>query len=121
MRKILSAAAFALAVTAAPMLAAPAAQAQDFNIEVGPNGIRPVPQNRYEPEPYQQGGYQQDRYAPRRMGCSPREARAAAREEGLRDAQVVRTTERSITVQGFTRAGPERMRFANERGCPTIG
>jgi len=117
MRKIVSAAALALAMAAAPMLAAPAAQAQDFNIEVGPNGIRPVPQNRG----YEQDRYEQDRYGPRRMGCSPREARAAAREEGLRDAQVVRTTERSITVQGFTRRGPERMRFANERGCPTIG
>jgi len=110
-----------VAMAAAPMLAAPAAHAQDFNIEVGPNGIRPVPQNRYEPDAYGQG-YQQDRYEPRRrMGCSPREARAAAREEGLRDAQVIRTTERSVTVQGFTRAGPERMRFANRPGCPTIG
>lgn len=118
MRKIVSAAALALAVTAAPMLAAPAAQAQDFNVEIGPNGIRPVPPNRG----YQQDRYEPDRYEqPRRMGCSPREARAAAREEGLRDAQVVRTTERSITVQGFTRRGPERMRFANRPGCPTIG
>lgn len=112
MRKIVFAAALVLAVTAAPMLAAPAAQAQGFNIEVGPNGVRPVPQNR---------GYEEDRYEPRRMGCSPREARAAAREEGLRDAQVIRTSERSITVEGMTRRGPERIRFANRPGCPTMG
>lgn len=113
MRKIISAAALALAVTAAQMLAAPKAQAQDFNIEIGPNGIRPVPQNR---------GYEGERYEePRRRGCSPRDARAAARQEGLRDAQVIRTSERSITVEGMTRRGPERIRFANRPGCPTIG
>ncbi|WP_425485834.1 hypothetical protein [Ancylobacter tetraedralis] len=86
------------------------AQAQGFNIEVGPGGVRAVPPDapRY------------DQRGPR-MGCSERQARSAAREEGLRNAEVVRVTPRSVTVQGMTRRGAEQMRFANEPGCPTIG
>ena len=33
---------------------------------------------------------------------------------------VVRITDRSVTVEGFTRRGPERIRFANRRGCPIL-
>lgn len=112
MRKIFSIASAGVLIASAPMLVAPiAAQAQGFNIEVGPGGVRTVPN-----EP----GYRYDDRGPRRMGCSQREARAAARQEGLRDTEVVRVTDRSITVEGMSRRGPERIRFANAPGCPTI-
>ena len=62
-----------------------------------------------------------DRRGPPRMrGCSEREARAAAREAGLRDPEVVRVTPGRVVVEGFTRRGPDRITFANERGCPEI-
>ena len=35
-------------------------------------------------------------------------------------AQIVRMSPRSIVVQGMTRRGPDRMTFANRRGCPEI-
>ncbi len=57
---------------------------------------------------------------PRMRGCSEREARAAAREAGLRDPEVVRVTPGRVVVEGFTRRGPDRITFANERGCPEI-
>ncbi|MCJ8142745.1 hypothetical protein MKI84_07425 [Ancylobacter sp. A5.8] len=116
MIRFMSAAAIALSVTAAPILVAAPAAAQGLQLEVGPNGVRPV-------VPYGYDGPRSDgpRYEERRGGCSPREARRAAREEGLRDAQVVRVSDRSIVVEGFTRRGPERIRFANAPGCPTLG
>jgi hypothetical protein len=33
---------------------------------------------------------------------------------------VVRVTSRSVTVEGMTRSGPDRITFANRRGCPII-
>jgi hypothetical protein len=93
--------ALAMAVLVAGTAFVAPASAQDVELRIGPNGVRPVIRDR-------------DR------GCSAREARAAAIEEGLRRPQVVRITERSVTVEGFTRRGPERIRFANRRGCPII-
>jgi hypothetical protein len=29
-------------------------------------------------------------------------------------------TDRSVTVEGMTRRGPDRIVFANRRGCPEI-
>ena len=82
------------------------AMAQELELRIGPDGVRPVIRDR-----------DRDR---RDRGCSPREAQRAAAEEGLRRAEVVRITDRSITVRGFTRRGPEQLRFANRRGCPLI-
>ncbi|PYB75576.1 hypothetical protein [Rhizobium wuzhouense] len=93
--------ALAMLVTSAAFVAP--ASAQDVELRIGPNGIRPVIRER-----------ERDR------GCSAREAREAALDEGLRRPQVVRITDRSVTVEGFTRRGPERIRFANRRGCPLI-
>lgn len=90
---------------AAPF-AAPAS-AQDVELRIGPDGVRPVIRDR-------------DRERMRDRGCSPGEARAAALDEGLRRPEVVRVTERTVTVEGFTRRGPELIRFANRRGCPII-
>lgn len=113
MRRMFSIAVAGLMFAAAPMLVAPqAAQAQDYGVEIGPGGVRVAPR---------QPDYRYDDRGPRRMGCSERQARAAARQEGLRDVEVVNVTRRSVTVRGFTPRGPERMRFANEPGCPTLG
>ena len=84
--------------------------AQDIELQIGPDGVRPIIRDRDR---------DRDRDF-RRGGCSPREARAAARDEGLRRPEVVRVTDRSVTVEGFTPDGIDRIRFANRRGCPII-
>ncbi|QGG91259.1 hypothetical protein GH983_12605 [Agrobacterium sp. MA01] len=101
-----------LALAGLPLAApfAAPASAQGIELRIGPDGVRPIIRER-EPE--------RDR-RDRNRGCSPREAQRAATEEGLRRAEVVRVTDRSITVRGFTRRGPEQLRFANRRGCPLI-
>ncbi|WP_313199137.1 hypothetical protein [Rhizobium sp.] len=98
----------ALSVATCSVFATPAA-AQDVELRIGPNGVRPVIRDR-----------DRDRYGDRDRGCSPGEARAAARDEGLRRPEVVRVTSRSVTVEGMTRSGPDRITFANRRGCPII-
>jgi len=79
--------------------------AQDLELRLGPDGVRPVIR---------------DRDREYRRGCSPGEARAAARDEGFRRPEVVRVTGRSVTVEGMTRNGRDRIRFANRPGCPEI-
>lgn len=88
-------------------LTAPSANAQGVELRIGPDGVRPIIRDN-------------DRRGPPDRGCSEREARAAARSYGLRDARVVRASRRSVTVEGMTRRGPDRMTFANRRGCPEI-
>jgi hypothetical protein len=98
--------AVALSLGAASAFSIPAS-AQDLQLQIGPNGVRPVIRDR-ERE-YRRGG-----------DCSPSAARAAARDEGFSRPQVVRVTDRSVTVQGFTQDGPDRITFANRSGCPAI-
>jgi len=102
----------ALSVATCSVFSMPAA-AQDMELRIGPDGVRPVIRDR-----------DRDRYGDRDRdrdrGCSPGEARAAARDEGLRRPEVVRVTSRSVTVEGMTRSGPDRITFANRRGCPII-
>lgn len=95
------------------------ASAQDLELRIGPDGVRPVIRDR-DRDLDRRDFSDRDRDRGRRGGCSPREARDAAREEGLRRPEVVRVTERSVTVEGFTRDGRERIRFANRRGCPIL-
>jgi len=83
------------------------ASAQDLQLRIGPDGVRPVIRDR--DRDYRRGG-----------DCSPSEARAAARDEGFSRPQVVRVTDRSVTVQGWTQDGQDRITFANRTGCPTI-
>ncbi|TAV51484.1 hypothetical protein ELI30_10600 [Rhizobium leguminosarum] len=89
------------------------AAAQDLELRVGPGGVGVYDRNR-DRDRYD--GY--DRRGPR--GCDPEDALDIARGEGFRRAQIVRMSQRSIVVQGMTRRGPERMTFANRRGCPEI-
>lgn len=102
----------ALVISACAAFAVPAA-AQDVELRLGPDGIRPVVRDRE---------YDRDRMRDRDRdrGCSPGEARATARDEGLRRPEVVRVTSRSVTVEGMTRSGPDRITFANRPGCPMM-
>jgi hypothetical protein len=106
MMKILSSTGLAAALLLGALGAFPTSvSAQDLELRLGPDGVRPVIR---------------DRDREYRRGCSPSEARAAARDEGFRRPEVVRVTDRSVTVQGMTRNGPDRIRFANRPGCPEI-
>ncbi|MDR9807888.1 hypothetical protein [Rhizobium hidalgonense] len=98
-------------LTISPTIAA----AQDMELRIGPGGVGVYDRDR-DRDRYRYDGY--ERRGPR--GCDPGDALDIARGEGLRRAQVVRMSPRSIVVQGMTRRGPERMIFANRRGCPEI-
>ncbi|MBP0441258.1 hypothetical protein [Tianweitania sediminis] len=111
MRKVMTSAGLALAVAMGSFAGVSSAFAQGLELQIGPDGIKPVQRDRDR---------DRDRRDARRGGCSEREARAAAREEGLRDPEVIRVTSRSITVEGDTRRGVETIRFANAPGCPEI-
>ncbi|WP_117194104.1 hypothetical protein [Rhizobium terrae] len=107
MMKLLSTAALSgvLSLGAAGAFSIPAS-AQDLELRVGPDGVRPVIRDRDNDRRYAR--------------CSESEARAAARDEGFRRPEVVRVTSRSVTVQGWTEDGPDRITFANRPGCPVI-
>ena len=85
-------------------------KAQEHQLS-GPDGIQPRIRDRDREDDFSRD---------RRRGCNPEYARSLARDAGLRRAEIVRVTERRIVIEGMTRAGPERMTFANRRGCPEI-
>ncbi len=102
-------------LTIAPTIAA----AQDMELRIGPGGVGVYDRDRDRDRYDRYGRYDRyDRRGPR--GCDPGDALDIARSEGLRRAQIVRISSRSIVVQWMTRRGPERMVFANRRGCPEI-
>ena len=110
MLKSFTAASLALALVAGTAGFAAPAFAQDVELRIGPDGVRPV---------IRDGRDNRDARGMRDR-CGQREARAAARDAGLRDPDIVRVTDRRIVVEGMTRRGPERITFANMRGCPEI-
>jgi hypothetical protein len=79
------------------------AGAQGLDIQVGPNGIRPVIR---------------DRDFRGRDSCNPRDALDAARDEGYRHPRIVRVTDRRVVVEGMTEDGMDQISFANRPGCP---
>ncbi len=91
------------------------AMSQDLEFRVGPGGVdvRNRDRDRY-PDQYEGG---RDR---RRGECTPDDALDAARDSGLRRARIARVTPRNVVVEGFTRRGPDRIVFANVRGCPEV-
>ncbi|MBX4957025.1 hypothetical protein [Rhizobium lentis] len=95
-------------LTIAPTIAA----AQDMELRIGPGGVGVY--DRDSDRDYDR----YDRRGPRR--CDPDDALDIARSEGLRRARIVRMSPRSIVVEGMTRRGPDRIVFANRRGCPEI-
>lgn len=110
MLKLLANAGLTAALTLAAVGAGTSiATAQDLELRIGPDGVRPVIRDQ-----------DRDRDRRGRDECSPREALSIARDEGLRRAEVTRITRRSVTVEGMTRRGPDRIVFANVRGCPEI-
>ena len=109
MMKSVYAAGLGLAVAFGSLgLSAPVASAQGFEIQIGPDGVRAREGRPAQP------------VRPVRECCSERQALAAARQEGLRNAAITRVTDRSITVEGDTRRGVDTLRFANQPGCPLI-
>ena len=102
--------AFAAVIIAADFTAAtlPAA-AQGLELRVGPGGVDVRDRDR-----------DSDRYDRSRRGCSPDEALDAARDEGFRRARIASANSRRIVIEGMTRRGPDRIVFANARGCPEI-
>jgi hypothetical protein len=112
MFKILQATGLAMLMVTGGLATAVPASAQDVELRIGPDGIRPVVRDRDR---------DRDRgYDRRAQGCSEREARSAARYAGLRDPEVVRVTRSRVVVEGETRRGLRDITFANERGCPQL-
>ena len=114
MIKFMKTTGLAIGLAFASFAATVPAGAQDMELRIGPDGVRPVIRDRDRDRDMDRRG------SPRMRGCSEREARAAAREAGLRDPEVVRVTPGRVVVEGFTRRGQDRITFANERGCPEI-
>ncbi|MBP1844736.1 hypothetical protein J2046_003003 [Rhizobium petrolearium] len=56
----------------------------------------------------------------RPRGCAPWLAERKADRMGLRRTRVVDVSRRTVSVIGFGRRGPDRVVFANVRGCPLI-
>ncbi len=108
MSKMLSIAGLSLVLASGLFVgSAPFASAQNLDIQVGPDGVRPVVRDRFR-----EGGP--------RGECSPREAMAAARDNGFRHPRIARVTDRRVVVEGMTEDGPDRMSFANRPGCPEM-
>ena len=68
-----------------------------------------------------QRGWDRDRDRDRdRGGCDRGELMRAARAEGFRRIDSVQSDGRRIVVRGWNDGGPDRMVFANRRGCPSL-
>jgi len=89
---------------------ASASIAQDLEFRVGPGGVGIHDRDR------ERGWSDQST----RRRCDPDDALDNARDAGFRRAHVVRISPRSVVVEGMTRRGPDRIVFANVRGCPEV-
>jgi len=117
MFKTLTSAMFAAAVIAggASMSAPIPANAQGMELQIGPNGVTPRMRDDDSDRDYDRRHHDRDMG---RHRCDPEDAEDAARDYGFRHPHVVQVTPRSVTVEGMTRDGPDRMRFRNVPGCP---
>ncbi|TPW31905.1 hypothetical protein [Pararhizobium mangrovi] len=86
--------------------------AQNLGIEIGPNGVRT-----YDPNPPRYRHREYRRYD--RGRCYGRQAEDIAARYGFYRPRVVHVG-RTVVVEGYTRRGIGRMRFANEYGCPIL-
>jgi hypothetical protein len=87
------------------------AYAENLELRLGPGGVGVYDRNHEQDYGRNRAG---------RGGCDPDDALDAARDAGFRRAHIVRATSRNIVIEGFTRGGPDRIVFANVRGCPEI-
>lgn len=113
MIRVLQAAGLAICMAVAGAATSIPASAQSLELQIGPDGVRPIIRDN------QRDNRRDDRRGPPR-GCSEREARAIARDYGLRDARVIRVTPSRVVVEGRSRRGTQRIMFANRRGCPEL-
>ncbi len=92
---------FTLLLAASLLAAAAPAAAQ--TLELGPNGLRVLPDDRRGPN------YDYDRPPPRRgpPGISERQAVRIARSEGMREVDDVFRQRRTIRVEGVDRRGDD--------------
>lgn len=128
MKKELAIAAIGVLLMTGTVTIAPAvASAQEIQLNLGHHRPPPPDDEDDDGGPPPPGyGYRRppppdfDRPPPRRGGCDPRFAVELASRNGLRHAHVVDVSPRRITVDGFTRRGPDEMVFGNVRGCPTL-
>jgi hypothetical protein len=106
----------ALALGSAALTTIPA-HAQDLELRVGPGGVnvydRDRDRDRYD------NGMRRERVS--RAACDPDDALDSARDAGFRRAHIVRVTSRNVVVDGLTGGRPDRIVFANVRGCPEVG
>ena len=135
----------ALMVAATTVPAIESLHAQELELRIGPDGVRPIIRDpreeerrrwerereirrderemqRAERERWERERFERDRRERERgrRGCDPEEAREIARDMGLRRTRVVLVTPRRIVVEGMSRRGPQQIVFANRRGCPEM-
>jgi hypothetical protein len=103
-----------LALLAATVSVPQPASAQNLELQIGPDGVRPR-----LVDPDDEDGYRSARRP--RGRCDLDLATDIARDEGLRRPRVVDVTERRVVVRGRTSNGRETIVFANRRGCPIVG
>jgi hypothetical protein len=117
MRQFLQASMITALALGSAALAHMPANAQDLELRVGPGGVdvynRDRDRDRYD--------YDRSRERVSRRGCDPDDALDSARDAGFRRAHIVRVTSRNIVVDGFSGGRPDRIIFANVRGCPEVG
>lgn len=90
MFKVIQIAGVAITMAASSFVMTAPAHAQDMELRIGRDGVRPVIRDRDR---------DMDRRGPppRGRGCGEREARAAARASGLRDPEIVRVTPAALS------------------------
>ena len=90
----------------------------------GDDGYAPPPWQRDQDRDWRgpPRGWDRDRDSgwDRDRGCDRRDLMRAARAEGFRRIDSVDSNGRRIVVRGWNDGGPDRMVFANRRGCPVL-
>ncbi|MDO9418744.1 hypothetical protein [Pararhizobium sp.] len=119
MLKFLSNAGLAVVLTASTFTTmAPPAFSQDLELRLGDDVIIGRPRKDRD-RPRFNDDEDMGQRRPRR-GCDPDDALDLARDAGFRRARIAGVTPRRVIVQGMTRGGPDRITFANVRGCPEL-
>lgn len=139
MLKSIKMAALAAAVTLTGAVYSAPSFAQDIEFMIGPNGVRirtadfceRNPRDRRCRDYYSRhgrefngrpdGNYRRERDGRYGSRCDSEDALRKARNMGIRRADVVRTTSRSIVVQGVSRGDRVRVTFSRDGNCSVVG